>query len=421
MFKPRVAIIDSNYSDRKFIGLAATWLKWEIQRAEIKECNPLTADYLLCTVSSQQGFLDLKRELKKHWNGKSTIILGGGGCWAPAVFENIADYLCVGEGQRFIRAFLSGGVDAIRNLPETWIKRERREVIPSDCFPWDCPPLNHPDGTVRVWGARGCRNKCLFCQTGWEQKYNPNKNTAIVQRQVDDLIRAGRRVAMITNDGADEAVIIRGQQEFLSVTYKKLKNIEITRKIAKSIRIGVEGVSERLRQAIGKPVDNDGLLKITKNALSKGVGVRWFFIAGLPLEQSSDWSEIKYLVKGLHGINKGVVMMNFHAYIPQPATPLCVFPLLDNYWEWFNDFRTWFFSGPGFTRHVQIVSPAQYLGRMRRAKESMAATEEEIRRGWFEHDNANWRVKTLLTNKNKRNAALVYKKRLSNNQTMGEK
>jgi len=43
---------------------------------------------------------------------------------------------------------------------------------------------------------------------------------------------------------------------------------------------------------------------------------------------------------------------------------------------------------------------------------SMAATEAEIRRGWFDHNNKNWRVKTLLTDNNKRKAALQYIKRM---------
>lgn len=408
----KISVIDSNYSDRKYSGLAASWLRWELSNAGIKECSPLTADYLLCTVSSQQGISDLKREIKKTGNGTAKIILGGGGCWGPAVFENIADYICVGEGQNFIRSFIFGGIDAIRNLPETWIKGETKKVVPSDSFPWDCPPLNHPDGTVRVWGARGCKKKCLFCQTGWEQTYSPSKNNIMLQNQIDYLLKVGRRVAVITNDGAEETVKIHGQQEFLSVSYEFLKEMEINRNITKSVRIGVEGVSERLRNAVKKPVDNDGLLKLTKKCLSAGVGVRWFFIAGLPFETENDWNELKYLVLNLHGIDKGVVMLNFHAYIPQPATPLSVLPVVDEYWEWFDNFRTWFFNGPGFTRHVQIVSPAQYKGRMERSCESMAASEQEIRSGWFEKDNKNWRVKYLLSPYNLRTVAKKYKNEL---------
>lgn len=107
-------------------------------------------------------------------------------------------------------------------------------------------------------------------------------------------------------------------------------------------------------------------------------------------------------------------MMNFHAYIPQPATPLCVFPLVDEYWERFDAFRTWFFNGPGFTRHVQIVSPAKYPGRMDRACESMAATPAEIRKGWFDADNKNWRVKYLLSPTQLRILAKKYMGRISN-------
>jgi radical SAM superfamily enzyme YgiQ (UPF0313 family) len=186
----------------------------------------------------------------------------------------------------------------------------------------------------------------------------------------------------------------------------------IDRQKCKSIRIGVEGVGERLRKAVKKPVPNDGLCDVTFKALGNGVGVRWFFIAGLPFEADGDWTELKDLVMELHRLKKGVVMMNFHAFIPQPATPLCVFPLRDEYWERFQDFRKWFFHGPGLTRRVQIVACAQYPGRLNRARESMAATAGELRRGWFQADNKNWRVRYLLNPSKMRSLAEKYKAEL---------
>lgn len=402
-------MIDSNYSKQDYHGLAATWLRWELKNAGIEESLTSQADYLLITVSSQQGIADVKREIKRSGNKHAKIILGGGGCYAPAVFDGVADLICVGEGARFVRVLLSDGYGAARQLPEAWIPGEQRGVIPSREFPWELPPLNHPDGTVRVFGARGCKYKCLFCQTGWEASYRPNPNPRHLQEQISAVERMGKRIAIVTNDGAEESVSLSGQQEFLSMRLQNLKRImPIGRSVTKSVRIGVEGISERLRVAIGKPVPNDDLLRTTFDLFSGGVGVRWFFVPGLPGERDGDYGELRYLVKELHKLSKGVVMMNFHAFIPQPATPLCVLPLVDDYWDRFEEFRRWFFHGPGFTRHVQIIAPARYPGRLARAMESMAATEMELRRGWFESDNKNWRVEYLASPEKLRKTARIY-------------
>ena len=410
----RIAVLDSNYSQDKHQGLAATWLRWELERASVKEYPPPLADTLLVTVSSQQGISDVKRELRKLNLTNKRVILGGGGCYAPAVFDKWANVICVGEGARFVRVLLRDGLDAVKSLEESWVPDETRCVIPGQEFPWDVPPLNHPDGTVRVFGSRGCKYRCLFCQTGWETTYRVNPDIERLQSQIAALERRGARIALVTNDAAEEHVTFSGQQEFLSVRLQNLRHMmPLTREQVKSVRIGVEGMSERLRVAVGKPVPNDELLRITFALMANDVGVRWFFIPGLPGETEADYEELRYLVRELRRLPKGAVMLNFHSFIPQPASPLCILPLEDRYWEPFDEFRRWFFHGPGFTRRVQIVAPNKYPSRLRRAMESMAATEAELRRGWWEYDNANWRVQYLASPDKLRRIAKAYVRRVA--------
>lgn len=405
----KLAVIDANYNDRIFSGLAATWLRWELEQAGVKESTPEEADVLLVTVSSQQGIKAVKRELRRAKNNRAKVVLGGGGCYAPAVFGELADVICVGEGARFVRTLLRMGYGAACSLPEAWIPGDTRMVDPGREFPWEIPPLMNTDGFVRLFGSRGCRYRCLFCQTGWEAPYRVNPDMGGVCRLAQRLTREGRQVAIVTNDGAEEHIRLAGRQEFISVRVDNLKRImPLSRAVTKSVRLGVEGVSERLRKAVGKPVGNEDLLRLSFDLLGAGVGVRWFFIPGLPGETAGDYDELRYLVSNLKRLPKGAVMMNFHAFIPQPATPLSIFPLRDEYWEPFDEFRRWFFHGPGFTRRVQIVAPARYQGRLDRAMESMAATEDELRRGWWEADNPNWRVRYLAAPDRLRKIARVY-------------
>jgi radical SAM superfamily enzyme YgiQ (UPF0313 family) len=410
----KIAIVDTNYTKGQHYGMAAAWLRWEAEQARgVEMVDPESAEFLLCTVSSQQGVSRLRGELRSICNKSARVILGGGGCYAPAIFDPYIDVACVGEGARFVRTLFTDGYDAACALPEAWVPGEKREVVPCGEFPWEIPPLNNTDGTVRVFGARGCKYRCLFCQTGWEMGYRPNPNPTRLQAQIDYLARQGHRVAVVTNDGAEEHARVRGQQEFVSMRLQNLREcMPLTRKQTKSVRIGVEGVSERLRHAVGKPVQNDELLSITLDLMAAGVGVRWFFIPGLPGETEADYDELRHLAREMHRAAKGAVMMNFHAFIPQPATPLSVLPLEDRYWEPFDEWRRWFFHGTGFTRRVQIVAPALYPGRLARAKESMAATEQELRRGWWHEDNPNWRVRYLAAPDRLRQVAKVYARRV---------
>lgn len=414
------SIVDSNYTDEGHSGMASTWLRWELEHAEIPESSVADTDIFLMTVSSQQGVLRVKAECKKirKLNRGAKIILGGGGCYGPAIFDTYADLICVGEGVEFIRSLLQDGYAAVVNRPEAWMPGDTRTVIPGKVFPWELPPLNHPDGTVRVFGSRGCRYSCLFCQTGWENTYRPNPYPDRLESTLSLLSATGRRLAIVTNDAAEENVRLKGQQEFISVTlHNTMKHLlPLTRDQTKSVRFGIEGVSERLRRAIGKPILSDDLVKTTVELLKNKIGIRWFFIPGLPGETDADWEELQYLVMEIKKYaDSGAVMMNFHAYIPQPATPLGVLPLIDKYWERYDNFRTWFFHGMGFTRRVQLVNPARYSGRMERAQESMAATEAELRRGWFEHDNKNWRIKYNKPPDELRRLAKIYARRIGLN------
>jgi radical SAM superfamily enzyme YgiQ (UPF0313 family) len=389
----KLAILDSNYMDQKYQGLAASWLRWELGRLKTDIVDPAAADILLVTVSSPQGYPAVRRLLKRIGNRGAKIVLGGGGAFAPAVFDDIADVACVGEGPRFVRTLVTRGLDEASHLPNAWLPGDTRSVVPDEDFPWDCPPIRHPDGTVRVAASRGCRFRCMFCQTGWESRYRA-ANPARVQDTVKSLISRGHRVAVLTNDGADMSVQALSGGEFLSVRFDTLRKLmPINRSNVKSVRIGVEGISARLRSAVGKPIDAEELVDVSRRLILNGIGVRWFFIVGLPGETDEDWLELRELVVRVsREIPRGCVMSNFHAFIPQPATPLCVPPLVDEYWDRFDEFRRWFFHGGGRTRRMQLVSPCKYPGRLERARQSMGATETELRAGLWTSLNANWRI-----------------------------
>jgi radical SAM superfamily enzyme YgiQ (UPF0313 family) len=357
----KISIIDSNYLDVKFRGLAASWLLYEVKKRGIELSNPDDADFLLCTVSSAQAHKSLRYRVRKYI-GKKPIIIGGGGCYAPAIFDDIASVCCVGEGKTFIDTLLDGR--DVFALPESWIPNDSRIVVPSQNFPFGVPPIMHPDGVVRVFQSRGCKHKCFFCQTGFERHFINHPRPDEYKAQVLQLKQNSIKWDFVTND-ADDDILFSGQRA-VSVRFEVVeRNIEkISRSSVKTVRMGVEGVSERLRYAVGKPIDNDSLMRVSRRLAEMGINVRFFFITGLPFENEQDYRELDFIANEVKQWRKGVLSTVFHAFIPQPATPLCVFPLSDDYWEWFDEFRRRFFGSDFHSNRLQIVAPAQYKTRL---------------------------------------------------------
>lgn len=383
-----------------------------MQRHGVHPVNPKDAECWLVTVSSAQGRPAVKHMLRKYGGAGKQIVIGGGGCYAPAVFDDLATVCCVGEGVNFLDVLFSRGMDAAMQLPEAWVPGETRPVVPSQSFPWDIPPIMHPDGKVRIFESRGCKHKCLFCQTGWERRYIDPTDPASTIAKCNELYEKHIPYDLVTNDAGhtDIANNVKGL-DAISIRCDALNKVDIAR-LPKTVRIGVEGVSARLRSAVKKAITWDMLLSSTEKLCAHGKAVKWFFICGLPCEAEADYQELDYAASQLRRFKKGVVQAVFHAFIPQPATPLCVFPVKDEYWEPFDSWRTRFFDGGIHSNRLQIVAPAQYKTRLKHSCLSMAAAEEEVRRGWWEQENRNWRIQYLLSPEKLRAVAGTYAKAL---------
>lgn len=408
----KIAILDANYH-HDLQGLSATWLNWELQRGRGEIVPPAEADFLLVTASCAQNWRDVRRVIAAAKSNRAKIVLGGAAAYTPAVFGAAVDAICVGEGSRWIRTLLADGWEAACDLPETWQPGDSRPVIPNTDFAWDMPPLMAPDGIVRIFASRGCRYRCLFCQTGWETTYRTNPDQRALLAQIKYLKQQGRRIVVMTNDGAEASVVGCTGHEFVSMRVQNLKPLlPISRDFAKNIRLGVEGVSERLRRAVGKPVLNDDLLSITANLLDHGIQTRWFFIIGLPGERPEDYEELRYLVREAQQFARGFVFMHFHPFIPKPATPLGILPLHDEYQPMIADFKHWFFTGTSFTQRIHLTTIMGYKTRLDHACADMAATEPELRRGWFGHDNPNWRVQYNASPEKMRQLAGIYARKV---------
>lgn len=187
----RVAVIDACFGLGKqdSAGLAATWLRTVCAR-NMELVQPDMANVILvtCVAAEQYGYVE--RLAKKYRQAK--IVVGGAASTSPAAFFGGAHAICVGDGQRMLVAMADQGLDAAFALPNVWTHGKQTVQIDHD-FPWDFPPIQAEDGAYRVWAGRGCKNKCLFCQTGWAMPYAENPDGQRVAMVAKRLVSAKKK------------------------------------------------------------------------------------------------------------------------------------------------------------------------------------------------------------------------------------
>jgi len=377
----RAAILDAAFpvGRQSGRGLAARYLAWDLARNGEDEYPLPDADTVLVTCTSPIDADYIKR-LRAKYPCKA-IIVGGAGSTSPYSLGVDSDAVCVGDGQKFIQTLCNEGLDAAKQLPNAWVHGDLRRVEVDQGFPWDMPPIQAEDGAYRLWCGRGCKNKCAFCQTAWAHTYSehPDPDSLVLAAQA--LLQRGKRINYLSNDPAQHSFFARlPPVDHGSYSVRFLAKHGLPH--ARQIRLGVEGVSARLRAAVGKPISDDDLVGCTSWLNAHGKGVRWFMIAGLPGETSDDWLALRGVIKRWKEMTpKGVLGISFTAWCPDPATPIATLPIVDDYWQHFTEFKEWFFSGVGWSNRIKLMMPQQPESRMRKAELAMGLPEGTLREG----------------------------------------
>ena len=392
----KYAIFDACFSETKQAGrgMSASYLSWELMRHNIAEHPIKDADCVLITCQSTEA-VDAIATLKKRYPEK-IFLCGGSASTSPYSLGQICDAVCVGDGQQFLSKLFSDGLQSALLLPNVWVDGEHRRVEIDQNFPWNMPPIQAEDGAYRLYCGRGCKNKCKFCQTGWAYRYSENPDSQQIISQAKQLLAAGKKIAYLSNDISQHTFYKQlppvGHGSY-SVNYLKKSGLPP----ARQIRLGIEGVSERLRRSVSKPISRDDLLGCTKWLNDNGKSVRWFMIAGLPGETEEDWQELREIMQQWKlETSKGVLALSFTAFIPEPATPFATSAINDNYWDYFTLFKEWFFGGRGWSNRIKIMSPQAPSNRMLKAIRSNGLTEQQLRKGG--HISPNSRINYPYTN-----------------------
>jgi hypothetical protein len=416
----KLSIVDANdyqgvvtKSEKWIANLVSTvgqWLIWESQQAGVTLYPPEEADIILVAhAGSVDWYPSVRRVLWKlkieHQADKRGdrpyIIAGGMADTTPFTTLKIADAMAVGEGYTLVRKLLKEMIHTSLKLVDDWLTEYPHSltrhqlapltfdqdrpwllsqtvqsplVSPDNYVDWDAPPpLRLPDNVVRLMGSRGCKLKCKFCAMSARTPFSFNPNDIHLLNQVKAMNRAGEKCLIVTNDITNLPYFHKihryGKLAHQSLTLngvRKRENREaIIRMGLKIVRLGIEGLSERIRTAFGKPIGKEELIGVLADFHRLKRNSHLFYIVGVPWERQVDWDQHKEFYAELtRAIEWGICRIKYTSFLPDPPSPLARFLPAMNYMPRIRDFGRWTTDNYA-SRHMVAIKPRQEKSRIR--------------------------------------------------------
>jgi len=218
-----------------------------------------------------------------------------------------------------------------------------RAVIPEAIV---VPNIQVIHDRVAVEAARGCPQKCRFCQaTNLYSPFRVKSPSHLVDKMLKSLRSTGYEDASLTALSIsdypylDQTVkslmgALSKQKIALSLSSLRPKGLsaEVTENIIQVRKTGLtlvpEAGTERLRRVINKHITDGEIEEAVANAFSRGWRLlKLYFMVGLPTEKEEDLQGIISLVKGIVGQGSRVlgspprINLSVSSFIPKPHTP----------------------------------------------------------------------------------------------------
>jgi radical SAM family uncharacterized protein/radical SAM-linked protein len=199
---------------------------------------------------------------------------------------------------------------------------------------------------VSVEVARGCSQKCRFCQAS--SVYFPQrvKNpSSVLDNILNSLKRTGYEDTSLASlsisdypylNQTIDALMEKLTQEKISLSLPSLRPKGLSADVAKNIikvrktgfTLVPEAGTDRLRRVINKKMEDDDIREASRNAFSQGWRLlKLYFMIGLPTEKDEDLEGIVRLVQEVLKIGSKIlnaapkINLSVSSFIPKPHTP----------------------------------------------------------------------------------------------------
>jgi radical SAM superfamily enzyme YgiQ (UPF0313 family) len=250
----------------------------------------------------------------------------------PVPFLGYADYVCVGDGEGVLPALFRG------ELPECVLCDAQKHVVVG-VAPSLRPFAHETNGVARIEVARGCKFACTFCAVTFWKPYRELPLEGVVKAL---RMTKCRRVALFAPEPtihSQDAAITRIAHNMGKIRVDSDVRIDrVTYRDDSVPRVGVEGLSERLRRMVKKPFSDEQIVESVKRAIAEGRrGMFWYMILDLPGETEEDWEAFRGLlrkVSEIPGADRFVLKPSPNMFLPTPHTPMQYEPI-----HWDRDYR----------------------------------------------------------------------------------
>lgn len=361
---------DDSYCERLFspgLDLEEFLLKNKIPLFSIETKTPINNFHIIgFSLQSQLDFTNVLNILNlgqieifsKKRKDLPIIITGGPSALNPAPLSPFIDAFVFGEGEDVVNEILDSFktnreeyLNKLNEIEGIYIPEFRKKVVKKRVV-WDfensffpekpiVPYIQtiHDRGVVEIF--RGCDRGCRFCISGMEKR--PRR-----ERSVDRILKISEN--LLSNTGYEEISLLSLStsdyskiDELLIELKERLKDKKITISLP-SLRIdnfslklldlidtgrkatltfAPEGGTEKIRNVMNKPIKDEVILSVIKEANLKGYKkIKLYFMIGVPYEDYDDISGIVELINKIKEENKSIKLsISINPFIPKPFTP----------------------------------------------------------------------------------------------------
>ena len=290
------------------------------------------------------------------------LIVAGGALTLvnPRLLLAFADAVVVGEGiaaARLLAEAAAGGADrtellaGLGRLPNVVLSSaalsdeaiDELQLAAQAGYSAAPGPLASPvvtEGTAfgesfLVEACRGCPRGCAFCVL---RKDRCGPYTAFdVAAVVEAVPASARRVGLVGAGVSDHPQLDELLERFVarnvrvSTSSLRVGSLDERRVRllaaagARQLTVGVDGLTERLRKTLGKPIAAEQILSLAESARAAGLdGLKLYVMVGVPGERDEDVAEFASLVRSASRIVR--VAVSAGPLVPKPFTPLADAP-----------------------------------------------------------------------------------------------